>query len=800
MISRCFTLNVFLNFKRKSLLVLILSILISDTAFGQWTRKADEISKRAESNNVLYKNKLYVFGGFGDNPIIEKTNEVYDIAANKWSKIASFPVGKEVTHQGVILVDDKVWLIGGRLVDAYGPASSHVLIYNITTNTWSDGPELIDPDANKVFPIGAAGYALLGRTIHVFGGFGPTLCEDQANLHLTIDVDKYMADPQHVTWENKLAPMPIPRNHLSSVVIGGKIYALGGQFLHDCGAVDKMYCHVYDSATDTWTRLTDLPKPRSHAEAATFAVDGKIFLVGGQSYNNLTQNSTYQFDPKANNGAGAWTNLSSYKLPGTFLGLSSKLAGTSFIITNGALDNYGNERKETYTAKVARSTARTLGFTQACISADVRVDSTAQIKNLLYCIEDTAPYTITSDVAWLSITKNQSGNVTLEGQDIHVAINPAGLAPGHYTGNITTKGPLANSTAKFCVNLNVLPSQQPKTQYALVVDTIGIGTIARSPERSTYDSNSVVNIIATPASGWLFKEWTGDTVATTNSFAALMDTSKHYTATFIKDTTIAVALISNIAATTNKSYVLGQLNTGVVYYSDRTYKITSVPSVLTGSPFIKTPNDDKMNTSTNILSFTLGQAATVYVAYDPRVTSLPTWLKSWKKLTDKIGIDDPKLSSLTLYSKDFAAGKVTIGGNYASPTAGTLCEYLVIGKVPAATASSRTALMSLKGGAFESYSATNTIDPQATVSKIQLYPNPVSDRFQVTFPANYKGASSVTIVDMNGKVYPVSKSVINNNTLKMDININQLSLKTGIYSVLVRSKEGKTDVVRFMVQ
>jgi hypothetical protein len=44
----------------------------SSIAFGQWTRKADEISQRAECNNVLYRNKLYVFSGFGNNPIIEK--------------------------------------------------------------------------------------------------------------------------------------------------------------------------------------------------------------------------------------------------------------------------------------------------------------------------------------------------------------------------------------------------------------------------------------------------------------------------------------------------------------------------------------------------------------------------------------------------------------------------------------------------------------------------------------------------------------------------------------------------------
>src|ERR1700754_2364692 len=195
--------------------IICLCLFTAETAHAQWTRKADEIRKRAECNNVVYNNKLYVFSGFGDNPIIEKTNEVYDIVTNKWSQIASFPAGREVTHQGIILVDDNIWIIGGRAVDAHGPASSKVSIYNITSNTWSNGPEIIDPSTGSPFPLGAGGYALLGGVIHVFGGFGPTLCEDQSKLHLTIDVDKYMANRSHTTWENKRAPMPTPRNHIS---------------------------------------------------------------------------------------------------------------------------------------------------------------------------------------------------------------------------------------------------------------------------------------------------------------------------------------------------------------------------------------------------------------------------------------------------------------------------------------------------------------------------------------------------------------------------------------------------------
>src|SRR5687767_1257995 len=83
------------------LLLTALFILQVNFSFAQWTRKADALKKRSECPSVLYKGKVYVFGGFGEHPHIEKTNEVYDPALNKWTLIAPFPTGKEVTHESV---------------------------------------------------------------------------------------------------------------------------------------------------------------------------------------------------------------------------------------------------------------------------------------------------------------------------------------------------------------------------------------------------------------------------------------------------------------------------------------------------------------------------------------------------------------------------------------------------------------------------------------------------------------------------------------------------------------------------
>src|SRR5690349_14581033 len=148
-----------------SLLVFVSLLLQANFSLAQWTRKADAVKKRSECPSIMYKNKIYVFGGFGEYPNFELVSEMYDPATNKWISRAPFPSGKKVSHQGIVLVDDKIWHIGGRSVDVNGPVTSQVIIYDITNNKWINGPQLIDPATGKALPLGGGGAALIGRTI-----------------------------------------------------------------------------------------------------------------------------------------------------------------------------------------------------------------------------------------------------------------------------------------------------------------------------------------------------------------------------------------------------------------------------------------------------------------------------------------------------------------------------------------------------------------------------------------------------------------------------------------------------------
>lgn len=445
--------------------LIIISVFLLRKKFDktQWIRKSDALRKRGECGSVLYKEKIFIFGGFGEHPSIESSNEVYDILSGKWAFINSFPPGKKVTHHGTVLIDDKIWIIGGRTINNRGPITSNVFIYDIAHNSWQQGPSLTDPKTSKPIRWAAGGAVLLGRTLHVFGGITDTMCKgDQDKYHLTLDIDKWLADPKNTAWKNDLMPMPLKRNHLNTAVFKGRIYAIGGQRGHDCGGGKEVnYVHAYDPVNDNWIRLTNLPSPRSHSEGGTFIMDGKIYVVGGQGYYNLAKNTVIAFTPETNYGMGSWEGLPYYELPDYYLGISAKVFKNTLIISHGSISDIADERRETFVLPIKRNIPSQLGFSADCINKAIGQNNKTDISNIIYTVEGESGYTLSSDSPWLTVTKNANGSATSSGTDIRLSIDGAGLMPGNYKGIITATSTNTShdfSGAKFCVNITVTSS------------------------------------------------------------------------------------------------------------------------------------------------------------------------------------------------------------------------------------------------------------------------------------------------------------------------------------------------------
>ena len=87
-------------------------------------------------------------------------------------------------------------------------------------------------------------------------------------------------------WEWK-TPIPTERVGFASAVVGNKIYLIGGTLFDSVlgnkggpvGPFGTRTVEVYDTQTDTWQRVADMPTPRQTHEAA--AVNGIIYVFGG---------------------------------------------------------------------------------------------------------------------------------------------------------------------------------------------------------------------------------------------------------------------------------------------------------------------------------------------------------------------------------------------------------------------------------------------------------------------------------------------------------------------------------------
>ena len=98
------------------------------------------------------------------------------------------------------------------------------------------------------------------------------------------------------TWTSK-KDMPTARYGLSCSAVNGKIYAIGGaKYDANMNVVILSAVEEYDRVTDKWIKKTDMPTPRQNL--STSVVDGKIYAIGGWG-NNRELSTVEEYDPVA---------------------------------------------------------------------------------------------------------------------------------------------------------------------------------------------------------------------------------------------------------------------------------------------------------------------------------------------------------------------------------------------------------------------------------------------------------------------------------------------------------------------
>jgi len=167
--------------------------------------------------------------------------------------------------------------------------TNDVWIFNLNNNKWRRGPAL--PVAGA-----AGGAALVNNKVHWFGGLDTNASCD-VNNHFVYDLGKPGAGWKDITAQ---AGMPTPRNHFSTAVVNGIIYAMGGQFGHDAcpgkRTNDTPLVHAFNPKTNQWSKKADMPNKNSHSEPGTFVYKGDIYTTGGEN----AKNKVWKYNPRTN--------------------------------------------------------------------------------------------------------------------------------------------------------------------------------------------------------------------------------------------------------------------------------------------------------------------------------------------------------------------------------------------------------------------------------------------------------------------------------------------------------------------
>ncbi len=160
---------------------------------------------------VAFEGVIHVVGGaVGNSPDEKKSLDwhlVYDPHADRWAERAPLPTGRD--HIGIVAVDNRIHVIGGRVDNFYTNSNLHHS-YETAEDRWRMRSPL--PTARS-----GHGSVILHNQIFCMGGEGSNRVFAQ-NEAYDLARDSWLA----------YAPMMTPRHGLGAAAIGGTIYVAGG--------------------------------------------------------------------------------------------------------------------------------------------------------------------------------------------------------------------------------------------------------------------------------------------------------------------------------------------------------------------------------------------------------------------------------------------------------------------------------------------------------------------------------------------------------------------------------------------
>ncbi len=191
------------------------------------------------------------------------------------------------------------------------------------------------------------------------------------------------------TWKKK-ADLPTARMHLSTSVVNGKIYSIGGG---PRAQVSVSTVEEYDPATDTWTTKSPMPTPRF--ALSTSVVNGKIYAIGGAGGGPPGLRTVEEYNPATD----SWTQKANMLTP-RFSFSTSAVNGKIYAMGGGVpagsrvVEEY-DPATDTWTRKASMPTGRYGVFTSVVNGKIYAVGGVVSFPTISSRVEEYDPVTDT---------------------------------------------------------------------------------------------------------------------------------------------------------------------------------------------------------------------------------------------------------------------------------------------------------------------------------------------------------------------------------------------------------------------
>jgi glycosyltransferase involved in cell wall biosynthesis len=286
----------------------------------------------------IYKNKLYIFGGYVLNKNISQTIRIVDLET-KTKYIVQIPNTYAFTHFCTTMIDNYVYNFSGQYEDGYGHATNICYKFNLDTH-------MIEYVCECPFK------TYCSRAI----------CNDKINVVLLVGANNDRACGFNEVWkynldENKwtyLTENNYGLIHTGSIVYNNELYILGGNYDHAiCNqptlahiCKDVLYLprdEIFKLCNDTYKlkHVSTLPIKKSHLDDSVCEYNGMIYIFGGQIINDCVTNDITVYIPEIEFSFNIHiSEISKYVLKGT----SVKIYNNKLLIFGGQFGSGCNNK------------------------------------------------------------------------------------------------------------------------------------------------------------------------------------------------------------------------------------------------------------------------------------------------------------------------------------------------------------------------------------------------------------------------------------------------------------------------